>query len=418
MSARACALALLLSLFSAVVFAEDAVLDALDLADRAPDMVERARDLRFFAEAAIGQGEYRNGAGTRSGQRLSADIFYETRFSRELRFTLSDRLDRRWQDGTDKQDTINTLREMFVTWHLGEQAMVDVGRVNVRYGAAKGFNPTDYFRGGALRSVVSPDPNSLRENRQGSVIVRGQTLWDGGSLSGLYSPKLDEEPHAGSFDPDFGATNPRGRWLLAASHRIGESFSPQFLLYGGDGIKPQVGVNATTLIGNATVAYVEWSGGRSPSLLSQAAGGPDDTAFRSRLAAGSTYTMSSKLSLTLEYLHSNAGMDASDWKALPADPLRYLAYREFAATQQDMVTKSAWFGYATVQDFIFHHTDLTAMLRFNVADDSRMAWIELRRHYPQVDIALQWQANIGGPGSEFGALPQSRNLQLLVTWFY
>lgn len=418
MSARACTLALVILLFSSAAFGEDEVLDALALADRSPEPVERRGDLRFFVEAALAQAEYGSGAGRRSGQRLSADVFYETRFAREFRFTFSDRLDRRWQDGTDQQDTINTLREMFVTWQLGEQGMVDAGRVNVRHGVAKGFNPTDYFRDGALRSVVSPDPNGLRENRQGSVIVRGQTLWSGGSLSVLYSPKLGERPHAGSFDPDFGATNHRGRWLLAASQRIGDDFTPQFLLHGGDGFKPQLGINATTLIGDATVAYVEWSGGRSPSLLSQAVGGPDDTAFRSRLATGFTYTTPSKLSLTLEYLYSGAGMDASAWKALPRDPVRYSAHREFAVAQQDMVTKRAWFAYATVQDLLFHHLDLTAMLRFNAADDSRMAWVELRRHYRRTEIALRCQANVGGPGSEFGALPQRQSLQLLATWFY
>ena len=46
------------------------------------------------------------------------------------------------------------------------------GRINVRNGAALGYNPTDFFRSGALRSVVSIDPNSLRENRLGTVMLR------------------------------------------------------------------------------------------------------------------------------------------------------------------------------------------------------------------------------------------------------
>jgi len=401
-----------------VACAEDAVLDALALADQAPNAVAQKKDLRFFAEAAFGLGANRSGEQTRSDQRLAVDLYYETRFAPETHFSFSDRLDHRWQAAADQKDTINTLRELFITQQIGERGMVDVGRVNVRYGVAKGFNPTDYFRDGALRSIVSPDPNSLRENRQGTALVRAQTLWSSGSLSGLYSPKLANRPSYASFDPDFGATNHRGRWLLTTSQKIMDGFSPQFLLQGGDGQKPQLGINVTTLIGNATVAYVEWSGGRSPSLLSQAVGGPDDTTFRSRLATGITYTTPNKLSLTLEYIYSGAGMAESDWHALAAYPARYAAYRQYAAAQQDMVTKSAWFVFATAQDLVFHHFDLTAMLRVNAADDSSMAWIELRKHYSRSDVAVQWQVNSGGSGSEFGTMLQKRNLQLLATWFY
>lgn len=409
---------LLMLLCSAASAAEDEMLDALTLADQAVSPVDRGKGRRLFSELGIGHANYRNGEGGASAQRLSLDIAYETRLSPELRFSLSDRLDRRWQEYADQKDTNNTLREMFVTWQPGELGMVDLGRVNVRHGVAKGFNPTDYFRDGALRSVVSPDPNSLRENRQGSVIVRGQALWNSGSVSALYSPKLGNQSHAGSFDPDFGATNNRSRWLLAASHRIGDEFTPQALLYGGEGIKPQLGINATTLIGNATVAYVEWSGGRRPSLLSQAMGATDDTRFRSQMATGVTYTTPTKLSLTLEYLHSTAGLDTSDWSALSRDPVRYSAYRTYASTQQEMVTKRAWFAYATVQDLLFNQLDLTAMLRVNAADKSRMGWVELRKHFHQLDVALQWQVNAGSAGSEFGAAPQKNTLQLLGTWFY
>ena len=126
-----------------------------------------------------------------------------------------------------------------------------------------GYNPTDYFRTGANRSIVSIDPVSLKTRRQGSVMLRGQRLWDGGSLTALVSPKLASEPNDGAFDLDFGATNYDNRMLVAYSQRVGDSFTPQVLLFKEGAQSPQVGLNLTSVLGSAAVAYFEWSGGRS-----------------------------------------------------------------------------------------------------------------------------------------------------------
>ena len=59
----------------------------------------------------------------------------------------------------------------------------DLGRINARYGVGYGDTPTDYFRIGANHSIISSDPASLKKNRQGSVMQRGQTLWQSGALT-------------------------------------------------------------------------------------------------------------------------------------------------------------------------------------------------------------------------------------------
>src|SRR5574343_1757669 len=130
MSMHTRTMVLLMLLCSAASAAEDEMLDALTLADQAVSPVDRGKGRRLFSELGIGHANYRNGEGGASAQRLSLDIAYETRLSPELRFSLSDRLDRRWQEYADQKDTNNTLREMFVTWQPGELGMVDLGRVN------------------------------------------------------------------------------------------------------------------------------------------------------------------------------------------------------------------------------------------------------------------------------------------------
>jgi hypothetical protein len=47
-----------------------------------------------------------------------------------------------------------------------------------------------------------------------------------------------------------------------------------------------------------------------------------------------------------------------------------------------------------------------------------MAWLETRYHWDHADLALQWQLASRRSGSGYGALPQRRNLQLVLTYFF
>jgi len=73
--------------------------------------------------------------------------------------------------------------------------------------------------------------------------------------------------------------------------------------------------------------------------------------------------------------------------------------------------------YATQKSIGLKDLDLTAYLRFNPKDDSKLAWLELRHRWPNADLTLQLQQNIGSAGSEFGILPDRRVLQILGTYY-
>src|SRR5207244_12924542 len=127
-------------------------------------------------EGMVGIGDLRDGSGTRDLRRLSLDFMHASPFATGWRAVLSDRLDHmRPSDGA--ADTINSLREAYVSWQpQSASTVVDAGRVNLRYGPGYGYNPTDFFRDGALRTITSIDPFALRENRLGTVVARGQRL--------------------------------------------------------------------------------------------------------------------------------------------------------------------------------------------------------------------------------------------------
>ena len=170
---------LLMILLSVNAYAspDDPELEALTLADNMQKKPEKASDWRAFAEVASGYARLRDG-GHETSQRLSIDAQFDKTLTPAWRLFFSDRVDFSWPATSNGDRAINTLKEAGISWKPGENTLLDAGRINARYGIALGYNPTDFFKSYAVRSAVSVDPASLRENRQGSVMLRAQQLWD------------------------------------------------------------------------------------------------------------------------------------------------------------------------------------------------------------------------------------------------
>lgn len=419
---RRIAAAAMALLGAGIAWADDPDASALLLADQTPSVVEKAGDWRTFVEGAVGGTVERSDGSSRDNRRLSVDIQYDHSFSAEWRAFFSDRLDLNRPVQRDDESAINTLKEAYLTWRTQAETMLDLGRINVRNGVATGYNPTDYFRGGALRSVVSISPASLKENRQGSILLRGQRLWDAGSLTALYSPKLDDRASPDGLSLDVGATNQRNRGLIAVSQKVGETLTPQFLVYREDAGSTQFGLNLTSLVDAATVAHFEWSGGRSSSLLNQAQNQAlpacSCSAWRNHLATGLTYTTPGKISLTVEYQHSGSGLDKEGWDALRQGPLPvYGEYRSLAQAAQELPTRRAVFFYGTWQDALIDRLDLGVMHNYDLIDSSRRLWLEARYRLERFEYAVQWQRYGGQRLSNFGAQAETRSWQAVMRYY-
>ena len=374
--------------------------------------------LSLTTEAALTEAA-QQGGGEEGEQRLSFDLRYDTGLTPTWRVVFADRLDLDWTDSPERAQQINTIKEGYLSWQPRTDLLLDAGRINVRQGVAFGYNPTDFFRFGALRTIDSLDPNSLRDDRQGALMVRGETLWSSGALTALYSPRLDDHSSTAPFNPDFGATNAAGRWLLSVSQQLAPGWNPQWVLFGTDTSSPQVGMNLTTVLGTSTVAYIEASGGHGASLWTQALEAPQiHASFQTRAATGMTYSTAYKLSLTFEYEYDSAALSRAGWSAARAgDPLAYARYREFVSTQQELPTQHAFFAYASWQDLLVQHLDLAAFVRVDLLDGSRLPWTELRYHWPKIDVSLRWQDYQGGKTSDFGASPSRQTWQALLDYY-
>ena len=400
-----------------------AQIDALNL-ESAPvekiEEVEAAGSTKIFVEGAVGNTARRYGLGSMNTQRASLDLLYSGRLGNGLSFVFSNRLDVVHPKGLSADSTINSLREAYLSWQPSDAATVfDFGRINLRNGPAYGYNPTDFFRDGSLRVLTSADPFILRQNRIGSVMLRGQHIWDGGSLSVAYSPKLASRPGLDGWSLDLGSTNNRDRGLVTLGTKFSQNFNTQVLLYKEEGLSPSIGANMTTLLSDAATAHLEWTHGREPDLLSRAI----PTAIisevsRNRFSGGVTYTTLGKTSVTAEYQYNGFGLKRSGWDALGAVPGAQLLYLQEALRLQELAPRQAILLYVTQKSLWLKDLDLSAYVRFNLEDRSKLAWFELRHHWSNFDLSFQLQQNIGGTNSEFGVLPERRSIQLLGTYYF
>lgn len=394
-------------------------MDALSL-ESAPEVTpEAVRDTRVFIEGAIGNASQRYLPESRDVGRVSLDFSHSARLAPGLRAAISDRLDHIYPTDAGADATVNSLREAYLSWQPeGGSTVVELGRINLRYGPGYGYNPTDFFRDGSLRTLTTANPFAQRENRLGAGMLRAQRLWSDGSLSLAYAPKLADRPSADGWSLDLGSTNNRERALVALGTQFSQRVSTQLLAYKEQGLSPTLGASLTALLSDAAVAHLEWSRGSEPDLLSRALALPGAAAVRNRFVGGLTYTTLGKLSVTVEYQYNGFALNSSDWAALGTAPAAQVAYLLEAQRRQELAPREAYLIYLTQKSLGLKDLDLTAFLRTNAGDHSQLAWIELRHHRPSFDLALQLQQHMGNPASEYGILPDRRIVQVLGTYYF
>ena len=396
--------------------ADDA--DSAALALPGPEGMRRAdpQAVSLLAESSLTHATRRAGGGE-DAQRLSVDLRYDAKLAPEWRAVLADRLDLDRSTSTGIAP-LNTLKEAYVTWLANDTALFDAGRINGRQGVAFGYNPTDFFRANALRSSDSIDPNSLRDERLGTVMLRGMRLWDGGAVTALLAPRLSAASTDGPFAASWAATNSQTRWLLNYGQRLAAGINAQWLLLGARHEAPQLGFNLEQGFGPATVVFAEAAAGRARTLWAQALGRADPASLQARLATGLTYSLPGTLSLTLEYEYDGAALAARGWSAArTGNAADYGRYREFVAAQQEMATRHDAFAFASWTDVGVRHLDCSAFVRIDLLDHSRLPWVELRYHRAHVDMAVRWEEYRGSATSDYGAATTRQTVQLLLDYY-
>jgi hypothetical protein len=386
--------------------------------------------------------------------RVFVDLRREWRAGQRLTFTFSDRLNVRAENDLafpTRQNVINDWREGFFSWEIFDSTYVDAGRINLKSGAALGFNPTDFFKTRAVVEPLSSDPAVLREDRLGTLMLRAQRIWTGGAMTVAFAPAVSQtspiyrDSNLPSVGPSFDRTNARARLLVKGSINVAADFSPELLVYH-EGDRTRFGLNITRGIGQSVVAYAEWTGGAEPTVINDALDYgrdtrvlpigapsvlPDDSAstFREDLSVGVSFSTKPKLTLNVEYHFHQGGFDKRDWArwfmagegaesaSLAAQELWLI--RSYALDRQDPVTRHSLFARADWVDAFIRHLELTGFVNMDLYDGSSLA--QLTADYfvsGKWTVGVQASVNIGGPGSDFGSLPQRGSILFKLTRYF
>ncbi len=394
--------------------------DALTLQSESAAEPAGQTPLRVALEVSVGRVDQRNDASTQDGRRVSIDLRYSTRLTEAWRLALSDRVDDTHPAPFGQGSTSNSAREAYLAWQApGGSTTLDLGRINLRQGPAFGYNPTDHFRAGALRTITTADPVALREMRMGTVMLRLGQLWSGGGASVVLVPKLASGPDQRAGSLDLGATNARHRAVLAVDTRVSDRISGQGSVLFERGVAPKIGLGMTALAADSVVAYAEWSSGKTLGLKDQIAGSGAAPTRTQQAALGLTYTLPSALALTVEAEYNGAGLDRAGWNTLlNQGPAAYQRFAALTQPSQELGARRAWLVYASQKGLGLKQLDLTGFVRINAIDSSRLYWAELRYHWRRFDAALQWQQASGSASTEYGNLPYRQVVQLLGSLYF
>jgi hypothetical protein len=392
-------------------------------------------------------------AGPNWEERLFFDARKEWRLGDKVQATYSGRLNLRAEDTLpipSHENIRSDFREGNLSWQAAPQSFLDFGRINLKSGVAAGFNPTDFFK---TRSVVEPlssDPAVLREDRLGTLMLRGQQLWEHAGVTTAFAPKLYDpsriytNTNLPSFDPMLDRTNAHDRFLLKANADLAENLSPELLFYR-EGNATRWGADLTRSIGQSIVAYGEWSGGDGASLIDDAlrygrttgtipANAPNvlpenaRKSFQNELALGASYTVA-QVTFNLEYHYNEAGFSRQDWRnwfrigsanSANRNITNQLWYvRSYALDQQEPLSKHTAFLRADWQDAFIPKLELTALANIDLYDGSSFAQVTadyyLSEHWT---IGALASADIGGKRSDFGSLPQAGSVLVKLARYF
>jgi hypothetical protein len=381
-------------------------------------------------------------------ERLLLDVRDNREVGRTARFFFSDRLNLRAESDLsfpDHESVVNDFREAYLEWRPAEQTYLALGRINLKSGIALGYNPTDYFKARTVSEPLSADPTVLREDRLGTVMLRLQHIWRGGSFTLAFAPRLRRQSRIysntelPSFDPMLGRTNSDDRFLLKSSIDLSADMSPEVLVYH-DGHGTRFGLNLSMTLGQSVVAYVEESVARRQELIAEALdfgratgalppGAPYGTppssgaSLKNELAVGATYTTASRLTWNLEYHLNQGGFTSQDWShwfAIGSDPtappevadeLWYI--RGYALDQEEQNTEQAAFIRADWTDAFGLNLELSGFVNVDLRDGSGQAQAAANYYLSNAwTLGVLAGGDFGSPRSDFGSLLASHSILL------
>jgi hypothetical protein len=385
-------------------------------------------------------------ASTRQIERAIADARGEWPLRPDLSARASARAGvSRTSDGVTSRGEQFDLREAAVQWRASERDVIEAGRINVRSGSAVGYNPTDYFKSRSAVDYSTRDPEVQRNNRLGAVMLAAQRIDAQSAMMVAVAPQLTR-PEGLAFDPPterlrLADTNGEQRMLLKAAFDAPSLWSPEVLAFK-DSQGWRFGTNLTQSIGQQTTMFLEYSGGRGPSLMQQALRSgvalgdlppraltmgqarPGES-WQNDAAIGTTWTGSSGLSLSAQLNYHQAGFDSAEWQRWlsagssgPEGSALAWYVRRHANVMQEPLSRRSVFLRAQWDQVGFRDLYFSAFLSRSLDDQSWLLQMALEyRLSPAARLRGTLVATGGSADSVYGSDPVRRAILLSLSYF-
>jgi len=337
------------------------------------------------------------------------------------------------------EDTFNVhIKDLYYKTNIDERYFFELGRMNSKEGVARGYNPTDYFKGSSSLTL-SIDPKERKDNRLGSLLLQGTYIGDNYTIKTLYSPEVSVKKNnilgnRKHFGLNLDKSNAQERVTLYLGYTGLDDWSMSVLLHhNDDGLN--MGANIS-YIQDRTIAYVEASVNKRTNQMTQTLNAfhtPSDLKelfndtkdYKAELSLGLNYTFENSIVTTIEYIYNGAGLDKKDWNHYFDLMDRKDAYstsilgrtRGVIANNAQMLSKHTLFAMARKNDAL-PNLDWVTMAWMNPTDKSALVQIGLNYDYHDILFTADLRSYLGDDKSEYGSMQNHYEALFSVEYFF
>jgi len=297
----------------------------------------------------------------------------------------------------NEDDVTLNIKEFYYKGEFSPTNLFEIGRINVKEGVGRGYNPTDFFKG-STSLTLSTDPKEIKDNRLGSVMIQNTLFFDDVTFKAIYLPKIsvDEDSIWGS-KKDYGLhldeTNEESRQSLYLGYSGIKDVSASLIVHHNDDAdENSFGVNLS-YVKDSWIFYTEGSfkDGKndieksierlnlSPTVQN-VLGSDKETIQKAVLGVNYTYD---NISTNFEYIFNSSGLDGSDWdswfdliKNNPQLAGELGAIRGDISNREEIMSRDSLFLFSRMSD-IQPNLDGSLMVSMNPYDQSTLSQIGL-----------------------------------------
>jgi len=322
---------------------------------------------------------------------------------------------------TNFDDLRINIKELYYKHKLSARSFIDIGRINIKEGIARSYNPTDYFKGSGLlfNSLITRD---RRENRLGSLMIAHTLFFHFGSVKCIVSPQISapkdslwsDKQHIGLH---LDATNYTNRASFYTSINLDKDlFTSAMIHKNEDGL--HFGTNISYVYHN-WLFYNESTIKRSKDNLAKSIEYYHYDLLKKHFDTntktiyqgvfGLSYTSENNIETIVEYIFNGAGMRKSEWK-------KYFLLRQNTKHEQQLMSirkyhhqKEAFFNketlFAQVRfNEVKPNFDIAVLSFVNLYDHSSLNQLTLRYSKHDFQLKLSARKRFGAAQSEYGSL--------------